>query len=95
MAPEGRDVFGSLTIEENLMVGTGMHAADGNVPGAVNGVKGCLRLVAIDEPSLGAADCLARVTHEGCYDITIHVLFCRNSWKSFLLQAPSKMICRG
>lgn len=27
MVPEGRDVFGSLTIEENLMVGTGMHAA--------------------------------------------------------------------
>ncbi len=26
MVPEGRDVFGSLTIEENLMVGTGMHA---------------------------------------------------------------------
>jgi branched-chain amino acid transport system ATP-binding protein len=28
MVPEGRDVFGSLTIEENLLVGTGMHAAD-------------------------------------------------------------------
>lgn len=27
MVPEGRDVFGSLTIEENLMVGTGMHCA--------------------------------------------------------------------
>jgi branched-chain amino acid transport system ATP-binding protein len=27
MVPEGRDVFGSLTIEENLMIGTGMHAA--------------------------------------------------------------------
>ena len=27
MVPEGRDVFGSLTIEENLMVGTGMHSA--------------------------------------------------------------------
>lgn len=27
MVPEGRDVFGSLTIEENLLVGTGMHAA--------------------------------------------------------------------
>jgi branched-chain amino acid transport system ATP-binding protein len=27
MVPEGRDVFGGLTIEENLMVGTGMHAA--------------------------------------------------------------------
>ncbi len=26
MVPEGREVFGSLTIEENLMVGTGMHA---------------------------------------------------------------------
>jgi branched-chain amino acid transport system ATP-binding protein len=26
MVPEGRDVFGSLTIEENLQVGTGMHA---------------------------------------------------------------------
>lgn len=26
MVPEGRDVFGSLTIEENLLVGTGMHA---------------------------------------------------------------------
>lgn len=25
MVPEGREVFGSLTIEENLMVGTGMH----------------------------------------------------------------------
>lgn len=28
MVPEGRDVFGSLTIEENLMVGTGMHARE-------------------------------------------------------------------
>ncbi len=27
MVPEGRDVFGGLTIEENLMVGTGMHCA--------------------------------------------------------------------
>ncbi|MDZ4095704.1 MAG: ABC transporter ATP-binding protein [Paracoccaceae bacterium] len=27
MVPEGRDVFGSLSIEENLMVGTGMHSA--------------------------------------------------------------------
>lgn len=27
MVPEGRDVFGGLTIEENLMVGTGMHSA--------------------------------------------------------------------
>ena len=27
--PEGREVFGSLTIEENLMVGTGMHAREG------------------------------------------------------------------
>jgi branched-chain amino acid transport system ATP-binding protein len=27
MVPEGRDVFGSLTIEENLIVGTGMHSA--------------------------------------------------------------------
>jgi len=26
MVPEGRDVFGGLTIEENLMVGTGMHS---------------------------------------------------------------------
>lgn len=26
MVPEGRDVFGSLTIEENLLVGTGMHS---------------------------------------------------------------------
>jgi branched-chain amino acid transport system ATP-binding protein len=26
MVPEGREVFGSLSIEENLMVGTGMHA---------------------------------------------------------------------
>lgn len=26
MVPEGRDVFGGLNIEENLMVGTGMHA---------------------------------------------------------------------
>jgi branched-chain amino acid transport system ATP-binding protein len=25
LVPEGREVFGSLTIEENLMVGTGMH----------------------------------------------------------------------
>lgn len=30
MVPEGRDVFGSLTIEENLMVGTGMHARESN-----------------------------------------------------------------
>lgn len=28
MVPEGREVFGSLTIEENLLVGTGMHARD-------------------------------------------------------------------
>lgn len=28
MVPEGRDVFGALTIEENLMVGTGMHAGE-------------------------------------------------------------------
>lgn len=28
MVPEGRDVFGSLTIEENLLVGTGMRAKD-------------------------------------------------------------------
>ena len=26
MVPEGREVFGSLTIEENLLVGTGIHA---------------------------------------------------------------------
>ncbi|MGB8813803.1 MAG: ABC transporter ATP-binding protein [Paracoccaceae bacterium] len=26
MVPEGREVFGSLSIEENLMLGTGMHA---------------------------------------------------------------------
>ena len=26
MVPEGRDVFAGLTVEENLMVGTGMHA---------------------------------------------------------------------
>lgn len=26
MVPEGREVFGSLTIEENLLVGAGMHA---------------------------------------------------------------------
>ncbi|NGN43893.1 ABC transporter ATP-binding protein [Mesorhizobium sp. CGMCC 1.15528] len=26
MVPEGREVFGSLTIEENLLIGTGMHA---------------------------------------------------------------------
>ena len=26
MVPEGREVFGALTIEENLMLGTGMHA---------------------------------------------------------------------
>lgn len=26
MVPEGRDVFGGLSIEENLLVGTGMHA---------------------------------------------------------------------
>lgn len=31
MVPEGREVFGSLTIEENLMVGTGMRAKE---PGA-------------------------------------------------------------
>lgn len=30
MVPEGRDVFGSLTIEENLLVGTGMHAGESN-----------------------------------------------------------------
>jgi branched-chain amino acid transport system ATP-binding protein len=28
MVPEGRDVFGSLTVEENLLVGTGMRAAE-------------------------------------------------------------------
>lgn len=28
MVPEGRDVFGSLTIEENLLVGTGMHSRE-------------------------------------------------------------------
>lgn len=28
MVPEGRDVFGSLSIEENLLVGTGMHAGE-------------------------------------------------------------------
>jgi len=28
MVPEGREVFGSLTIEENLMVGTGMRARE-------------------------------------------------------------------
>lgn len=28
MVPEGREVFGSLTIEENLLVGTGMHAKE-------------------------------------------------------------------
>ncbi|NTE88800.1 ABC transporter ATP-binding protein [Agrobacterium rubi] len=28
MVPEGREVFGSLTVEENLLVGTGMHARD-------------------------------------------------------------------
>lgn len=28
MVPEGRDVFGALTIEENLLVGTGMHARE-------------------------------------------------------------------
>ncbi len=26
MVPEGREVFGSLSVEENLLVGTGMHA---------------------------------------------------------------------
>lgn len=30
MVPEGRDVFASLTIEENLMVGVGMHAKESN-----------------------------------------------------------------
>lgn len=30
MVPEGRDVFGSLSIEENLLVGTGMHARAAN-----------------------------------------------------------------
>jgi branched-chain amino acid transport system ATP-binding protein len=28
MVPEGRDVFGSLSIEENLIVGTGMHTRE-------------------------------------------------------------------
>lgn len=28
MVPEGRDVFGSLSIEENLILGTGMHARE-------------------------------------------------------------------
>jgi len=28
MVPEGREVFGSLTIEENLLIGTGMHASN-------------------------------------------------------------------
>ncbi len=28
MVPEGREVFGSLTIEENLMVGTGMRSRE-------------------------------------------------------------------
>jgi branched-chain amino acid transport system ATP-binding protein len=28
MVPEGREVFGSLSIEENLLVGTGMHASE-------------------------------------------------------------------
>jgi len=28
MVPEGREVFGSLTVEENLLVGTGMHARE-------------------------------------------------------------------
>lgn len=31
MVPEGRDVFGSLTIEENLMVGTGMRMGERGV----------------------------------------------------------------
>ncbi len=30
MVPEGRDVFGSLTIEENLKIGAGMHANERN-----------------------------------------------------------------
>ena len=30
LVPEGREVFGGLTIEENLMVGTGMHAQTRN-----------------------------------------------------------------
>ena len=30
MVPEGRDVFGSLSIEENLLVGTGMHSRAAN-----------------------------------------------------------------
>ncbi|MBD0416931.1 ABC transporter ATP-binding protein [Oryzicola mucosus] len=30
MVPEGREVFGSLTIEENLLVGTGMQTRDRN-----------------------------------------------------------------
>ncbi len=30
LVPEGREVFGGLTIEENLMVGTGMHARTRN-----------------------------------------------------------------
>ncbi|MFN4130510.1 MAG: ABC transporter ATP-binding protein [Paracoccaceae bacterium] len=28
MVPEGRDVFGILTVEENLIVGTGMHSGE-------------------------------------------------------------------
>jgi branched-chain amino acid transport system ATP-binding protein len=42
MVPEGRDVFGSLTIEENLLVGTGMAArqpgARGRVPADLEAV---------------------------------------------------------
>ncbi|ADZ69161.1 ABC transporter ATP-binding protein [Polymorphum gilvum] len=30
MVPEGREVFGSLTVEENLLLGTGMHARERN-----------------------------------------------------------------
>jgi branched-chain amino acid transport system ATP-binding protein len=40
MVPEGREVFGSLTIEENLLVGTGMHAAErGWRARAANGIE--------------------------------------------------------
>ncbi|MFK0206425.1 ABC transporter ATP-binding protein [Agrobacterium sp. NPDC090283] len=38
MVPEGRDVFGSLTIEENLMVGVGMRGAKSNVSNELESV---------------------------------------------------------
>ena len=49
MVPEGRDVFGSLTIEENLLVGTGMAARQ---PGARGRVQADLEAVYATFPIL-------------------------------------------